>query len=98
VALSYCCAIHCLPRNLVTHGAERSEGNGGEARRGSTPMLLRNRVPRGFWSLTAPAWGEYATIFFCRCNECFVEDQLLPSSSAVAQPHMLKRRLPPADS
>jgi hypothetical protein len=58
----YSCAIQCLPRNLATHCAERSEGKGGEARRGSAPLLLPNRVPRGFCASTFTAWSEYATI------------------------------------
>jgi hypothetical protein len=37
----YCCAIQCLPRNLATHGAERSEGRGKHR-----SLLLRNRVSR----------------------------------------------------
>jgi hypothetical protein len=63
VTPTYCCAIQWLPRNLETHGAERSKGKGGEARRGSAPLLLRIRVPRGFCSSTSPIWGEYAIIF-----------------------------------
>jgi hypothetical protein len=47
VALPYCCMIQCLPRNLVTHCAERSEGKGGEARCGGAPLLLHSQVPRG---------------------------------------------------
>jgi hypothetical protein len=38
VKLPYCCAIQCLPRNLTTHGAERCEGKGGEAKRGSVAL------------------------------------------------------------
>jgi hypothetical protein len=34
----YYCAIQCLPRNLATHGAERSEEKEGEARRGSAAL------------------------------------------------------------
>jgi hypothetical protein len=58
VTRPYCCAIQCLSRNLATHGAERTEGKGGEARRGSAPLLLRNRVPRGFCASTVTAWGD----------------------------------------
>jgi hypothetical protein len=38
-------------------------GMGGEARRGSAPLLLRSRVSRGFCASTYLAWGEYATIW-----------------------------------
>jgi hypothetical protein len=55
-----------LLRNLATHGAARSEGKEGEARRDSAPLLLRNRVPWGFWILSAPAWGDYPTILIYR--------------------------------
>jgi hypothetical protein len=34
----YLCAIQCLLRYLATHGAERSEGKGGEARRSSAAL------------------------------------------------------------
>jgi hypothetical protein len=35
----FCCAIQCLPRNLATQGAERSEGKGGgDATRGSAAL------------------------------------------------------------
>jgi hypothetical protein len=62
VILPYCCATQYLSRNLATRGAMRSEGKGGEARRGSAPLLLHNRVPWGFWISSPPAWGDYATI------------------------------------
>jgi hypothetical protein len=58
VTLPYCCAIQCLPRNLATHDAERGVGKGGEARRGSAPLLLRNRVPRGFNGFNSYPMGE----------------------------------------
>jgi hypothetical protein len=34
-----------LPRDLATHSVARSERKGGEKRRDSAPLLLRNRVP-----------------------------------------------------
>jgi hypothetical protein len=58
-----------LPRDLATHNAARSEGKGGEARRGSTPLLLRNRIPWGFWISAAPTWGDYATLCIIYCDE-----------------------------
>jgi hypothetical protein len=48
-----------LPRNLAMQGSTK----GGEARRGSTPLLLHNCIPSGFSFLSAPAWGDYATLF-----------------------------------
>jgi hypothetical protein len=47
--------------------AERREGKGGEARRGSAPLLLRSRVPWGFWISADPAWGDYPKIW-CSCE------------------------------
>jgi hypothetical protein len=76
----YCCAIQCVPRNLATHGAERSEGKGGEERRGSAPLLLRNRLPLGFWASTVTAWGEYysanANRNYCRSSARFHYNRL----------------------
>jgi hypothetical protein len=62
----YCCAIQSLLHNLATHSAEQSEGKGGEARHGSAPLLLCNRVPQGFYASTVTAWGEYTTILYQR--------------------------------
>jgi hypothetical protein len=71
----YCCAwrqwghmVHPVARpnsyRVTQQNAERGEGKGGEAKRGSAPLLLRNRVPWGFWILSHPAWGDYATIYY----------------------------------
>jgi hypothetical protein len=40
------------------HVAERSEGKGGQARHGSTPLLLRNCVPRGFYVFNSYRMGQ----------------------------------------
>jgi hypothetical protein len=50
--------------------------NGAEimlARRGSSPLLLRNRGPWSVWISAVPAWGDYATILlFIGSSFCFV--------------------------
>jgi hypothetical protein len=38
------------------------EGRGGKALLDSAPLVLRNRVPRGFCASAVTVWGEYATI------------------------------------
>jgi hypothetical protein len=65
MVLPYCYATKYLSSNLATRRAMRSEGKGGEVRRGSAPLLLCNRIPRGFWILSPPAWGNYTTICVC---------------------------------
>jgi hypothetical protein len=38
----HCCAFQCLPRNLATHGAERSEGRRGAAQQPSAVVQLHS--------------------------------------------------------
>jgi hypothetical protein len=53
----YCCMIQCLPCNLAMHDAEQSEGNEGEPRRGSAPLLLHSRVLPGFYGFNSYRMG-----------------------------------------
>jgi hypothetical protein len=88
----YCCTIQCLPRNLATHGAEQSEGKGGDARRGSAPLLLCNHIPQGFCASAVTAWGEYTTV--CLVYYCiymyYFDDYLLITASMLCDKFCIK--------
>jgi hypothetical protein len=55
--------------------AERREGKGGKARRGSAPLLLRNCVSRSFWILSAPH-GAIMPQYVCKLMKSLVIAQI----------------------
>jgi hypothetical protein len=58
------CSIHRLQCLLATGSAGRSDRRGGEGRRGENIAHCCCAIAfRGFCASTAPAWGEYATVW-----------------------------------